>query len=429
MLTRREFCQASAAILLLPGCPAVSSPFYGPRPVEVPFSGNCDANGNLTINLPPIREAFWTSLKLIGQVFAPSPSGGLLGSATTPTSGGSPTWLITAGSSPIENALGSFPSTPPFVLPPTTGLQIQVLGATPKAIVRGSLRGGQFSSMEEAIGATFLSAGIVGADVSAPPDVQIWDISTPIKQGTASFAVNAGVTSTFFLNIPPNTKAIRIVPFNASNNNAFTYSIQVTSTFDGFVFWPNTANPLASGTPLYPARPLIVPIETAWAPTLNQAQLTVSVTGDPSVNLQFFVAALFDVEAVDIAAAQAPLTVQASASPAIWQAPTSTATGNGSNVNAGAALTLIPGVASQVIRLFWVNLSSNAAAAAANSWLQQDTAANRLGANSNSTQQDNNPIFNGNRQGLPLLAGNGYQVVNQQGGALAIYASVDFSQQ
>lgn len=115
------------------------------------------------------------------------------------------------------------------------------------------------------------------------------------------------------------------------------------------------------------------------------------------------------------------------AQPAAWQAPTQTATMNGSNVNAGAAFTFISAVSGSQVFLHWMYLESNTGGAAANSWLVQDTVGGRLGANSNTNQQDANPAFNMDRKGLSVVSGRGVQAVNQQAGALSIYGAVDFA--
>lgn len=115
------------------------------------------------------------------------------------------------------------------------------------------------------------------------------------------------------------------------------------------------------------------------------------------------------------------------ATPPPWQAPTSSVVLNGSNVNAGATITYLAGTAGQQIWLHGTEFSTNAGAAAGNSWVFDDTTGVRFGANSNSAMQDNNPVTRIDHKGRPMTAGAGLRATNQNAGAMALYGNQDYA--
>lgn len=115
------------------------------------------------------------------------------------------------------------------------------------------------------------------------------------------------------------------------------------------------------------------------------------------------------------------------AASAPWQSPTNTIVLNGSNVNAGATITYLAGTSGKQVWVHGTEFSTNAGAAAANSWLFDDTTGVRMSANSNTAMQDNNPVTRIDHKGKPMTAGAGLRATNQNGGALALYGQVDYS--
>ncbi len=353
----------------------MSRPLWVPRPVYVPFSGTCDANGNLTINLPALREAFWTATKCIARASA-----------------GNPTWEVLAGGAPLEFGRGQRISIGSIILPPSGAPSINVIGAAPSAAVIGAFIGAEASSQEEVVARSTLTPSTVAADTT-PPLTQFMQPITGVDTTfpNLSFTIGAGLDQKFTFNVAPTAKALRIVGFIVPRNiSTFTYTMRVYVGTDiagpgatPGILWPQSNAEGTQTAPLFPARPVIIPLDSAWAGALitGPYQVTVEITGDPANKLGFVVSALFDIESVDVWS-QLPLTVSGSGtftvqegtSPPLWQAPRANAFAQQAGIGVS---NLVPAVAGQIVRVFGGLMDVPSPAAAATVQLE-DTASTIL---------------------------------------------------
>lgn len=353
------------------------------------FSGTTDSTGaaTLTVNALPTQFAVFTM---------------------SAQCSGNPNWTVSINNTPVTYGNGPQVHLGPIATAPGERVLIGITGGLPSTSVTGSLSG-----------TTHLTVNSAAANyVPAPNPVTVQAFSSkPEVLGTLDPA--AGSVSGTFL-VPPGTQSIGIA-FSLQGGRSIIPTLSKITGSPSSVEYIEIPSFL-SGTPAgqwSTINPLDTSVTLAVTATANAANVLVMV-----------IASKFPMVGQTTADLHGNVAVSAvNSQPALWQGPIHCATANGSNVNGGASLTLISGVTGTVIYLHWIYLTSNTVGAAANSWLLQDTAANRYGANSNTTQQDGNPIFNCDRKGLPIQLSTGFQVVNQQGGALAIYGMIDYQQQ
>ena len=362
---------------------------YDVAPVSVPFSGTTDANGAFSFT-NPVRKAYWTTVKVIAE--------------TT----GSPNWAVRgAGGLPLDYGTGPRLSVGPFVVAPGDSLTVSGTGALPGVAVIGNIIGAQYPDMQSAAMALTLGTNPLSVNTASPPIV-LGSIRT----------VGGGDTVAKNFPLSPGVQAVGwSVQFTGFGNPA---AISITGHTTGRTYLASAG--VVSGAP-----------DDFQVAILSEADSSIdcSVTSQVQPDLVFFLGFVQNPIVFLQARPDNPTNtpfVRASATPAAWQAPTNCATVNGSNVNGGAAFTIISGVASLIIRLHWSYISDNQAVGGVSDWLLQDSAGNRLGSHSRQANFTNHELYNADRKGLPLISSNGFQAVNQQAGALALFAMQDFTQ-
>jgi hypothetical protein len=181
--------------------PPGNSSLYQSSPIDLPFSGTTDANGNLTLS-SIVRNAYWITAKVVGQA------------------SGAPRWVLTKGNStiPVDYGQGSNVSIGPFVLGPNQPLKIQITGGLPNTAVTGLITGIQSSD------------GGMAVDHFTPQS------STQFIQPVPLITLVADGAFHSMVNVPIPAGTHSIVLTSALDNSGFLNSLQITGHVTGIVY-------------------------------------------------------------------------------------------------------------------------------------------------------------------------------------------------
>ena len=370
-------------------------------PTRILFAGPTDATGAATIQVKAPA-----SMYAVLTVIASAP--------------GNPNWTVQAAGQLLTFGNGPQVNLGPLLTTPGENLQIVITGATPNSQASGTLAGNQYLTAEQAADNYQPMSNAISLNTFQGRQRLYPDGSPPATPNAPSFTVAPNtITSTLTFTLPAGTVSLRILA--QSGGVVFRYFLLITGHVTLEQYWGSPTAPGSVQAVPSPTLPFTIPIENDWDSKVDIVCQTPSTNG---ATVSVFVSALFAPEFPGQAGAAQSVSLL---DPQAWQAPDTAAVFNGANVNAGATFVMIAAPpATQRIRLHWVYLTSNAGAAAANSWLLDDGLGNRLSANSNSAQQDNNPMFNMDFKGFPVSAGNSVRATNQNAGALALYGSVHY---
>jgi hypothetical protein len=430
------------------------------RRFEDDIVGTTDAAGNATLT--------WRGMT--GESFA-----GIIIGLTT----GFPSWEVDVNGAPVALGQGiAAPLTVPLLMPGDI-VKLKVTGATTTVPVRGHVIGYASDNPLELPIAPLGGAGSgvpVGASTAPPLTGKLTDVNT--TPGTFSFTIAPAGIQKFTLNVPPAAKALRVVAaITPRSQSTFTYSMRAFVGADiagpgptPGILWPQSNAEGTVAAPLFPARPVVIPLDTAWigAFVTGAYQVVLEIGGDPASTLGFVVTALFDIESMDVWS-QLPLTVsgsgtfsddvtdrilrqlgrvvlvtpgnfniiiddqgagnvnlgtsQLNARPAPWQSPNKVSIPIGSSIAAAGVLNLVGAVGGQTVRLFACSLAVDAVLATGTLQLE-DTTPTVIHQFSTSTSPCNPYTAPGEARGVGL----GIQLRNPSGSAQIVRGSLVYSQ-
>lgn len=307
----------------------MSNPFAGTLPAIIPFSANCDANGNATIKLRP-RAAFWWTGKMVAKVGA-----------------GVPAWEVSMGGIFAGTSDGQRAEVAGLIVAPGDTIQIQIIGASANTSVSGSLIGTQGATMKDVAQVFSPSPNTITLESKSP--ILLSDrIDTAAGTSSKSYPMPSGAQ----------TIVLQVDQANASRNVGPTQLLVRCFPSDFIAVQIGGAAINLNTQALGLLNPIDTSFDVEWtmvgANPLNTfvdvAVLGQQVAKPQNIPFQFF-------------GANNNLGVtEESANPASWQAANlTTAIGIG-GVPAGTTTTVIPGAAGLTTRLYRVRLGVVASA-------------------------------------------------------------------
>lgn len=390
------------------------------RPLREDIATTADGNGNASIRVKLPVTGEWHNVKVAVQTTNPAE------------------WAVVVSGTPVTFGAGRRVTLGPELIRDGETLVITCAGAFANGAITGAVSGVS-GSPAEMLASFTPQPNTVTAQTSIPLEVQLFPVGAAnTNQGQPSFVAGAGsVGAGGTFNVPIGTRGIRIAPHAPPPGNTFTYTMQVIAypvTPNSMLLWPPAAAPSTAGTPSFPAHPVRVSLAPAWAVQSfanpqGVLQVAISVNGDPSVALNFFVSALFDVQELDVGA-QFPLPISAPSSLPVTvqnlsvpvnvtgtiQEPTASIGGQLAAVSTGS---LLAGTAGQVVKIFGWFIEVDQAGGNSIGWLEDDsqaagTASARLAAfsspgNSGGSGGRAGPVTTGAgvRMNVPLLGAGG----------------------